>query len=80
MAPLYSVDAFMGTPVLMVTLIVVVLGGLGSFPGAIAGGLFLGLAQSFGYTFIGGLTTIFMFVVVILVILLRPQGLFGGRA
>ena len=80
MAPLYSIDAFMGTPILMVTLIVVVLGGLGSFPGAIAGGLFLGLVQSFGYTFIGGLTTIFMFIVVMLVILFRPQGLFGGRA
>jgi branched-chain amino acid transport system permease protein len=76
-APLYAVDAFMGTPVLMVTLIVVVLGGLGSFPGAIIGGLLLGLINSFGYTFIGGVTSLFSFVVVIIVIIFRPRGLYG---
>ena len=79
-APLYSVDAFMGTPVLMVTLMVVVLGGLGSFPGAIIGGLILGITQSLLYTFVGGQTVILMFVIVMLVIIFRPQGLFRGRA
>jgi len=76
-APLYVVDAFMGTPVLLVTLIVVVLGGLGSFPGAIIGGLLLGLIQSFGYTFIGGVTSLISFAVVIIVIIFRPRGLYG---
>ena len=76
-APLFYVDVFMGGPVLMTTLIVVVLGGLGSFPGAIFGGLFMGLIESFGYTFLGSITTIVSFVVVIVVLIIKPAGLFG---
>jgi branched-chain amino acid transport system permease protein len=76
-APLYYVDVFMGGPVLMMTLIVVVLGGLGSFPGAIVGGLFMGFVQSFGYTFLGGVTTILGFAAVIVVLVFRPQGILG---
>ena len=76
-APLYYVDVFMGGPILMRTLMVVVLGGLGSFPGAIVGGLFIGLLESFGYTFLGGITTIFSFAFVIALLAFRPQGLFG---
>lgn len=75
--PLYYADVFMGPPVLMTTLIVVVLGGLGSFPGAIVGGLIIGLIESFGYTFLGGVTTVLMFLVVIGLLILRPQGLLG---
>jgi branched-chain amino acid transport system permease protein len=77
--PLYYADVFMGDPVLMTTLIVVVLGGLGSFPGAIYGGLLIGLLESFGYTFIGGITTIILFCVVIGLLIFRPQGLLGGE-
>ena len=76
-APVFIVDAFMGPPVLTVTLIVVVLGGLGSFPGAIMGGLILGEVQSFGYTFIGGVTSLFSFIAVIIMIIFRPRGLYG---
>lgn len=75
--PLYYADVFMGPPVLMTTLIVVVLGGLGSYPGAIIGGVLIGLIESFGYTFLGGVTTVLMFLVVIGVLILRPQGLLG---
>jgi branched-chain amino acid transport system permease protein len=76
-APLYYVDVFIGTPVLTTTLIVVVLGGLGSFPGAIAGGLFIGLLSSFGYAYLGGITTLLSFCVVIVVLIFRPYGMFG---
>lgn len=76
-APLYYVDVFMGAPILTTTLIVVVLGGLGSFPGAIAGGLFIGLLESFGYAFFGGITSLLSFIVVIIVLIFRPQGLYG---
>lgn len=76
-APLYYVDVFMGSPALMMTLIVVVLGGLGSFPGAIVGGLFMGFIQSFGYTFLGGVTTILAFGAVIVLLIFRPQGILG---
>ena len=61
----------------MTTLIVVVLGGLGSFPGAIIGGLLIGLVESFGYTFLGGMSTIISFAVVIAVLIIRPQGFMG---
>ncbi len=75
--PLYYADVFMGAPVLMTTLIVVVLGGLGSFPGAVAAGVFVGLFESFGYTFIGGVTTLVLFFAVIVLLIFRPEGLFG---
>jgi len=77
--PLYYADVFMGGPVLMTTMIVVVLGGLGSFPGAIFGGLLIGLVESFGYTFIGGITIIILFSIVIGLLIFRPQGLLGGE-
>jgi branched-chain amino acid transport system permease protein len=77
--PLYYADVFMGAPVLMVTLIVVVLGGLGSFPGAIMGGVFIGLLESFGYTFLGGVTTLISFLAVIALLIFRPQGLLGRK-
>lgn len=76
-APLYYADVFMGAPALMTTLIVVVLGGLGSFPGAVAAGVFVGLFESFGYTFIGGITTLALFLVVIVLLVFRPEGLLG---
>jgi branched-chain amino acid transport system permease protein len=75
--PLYYADVFMGPPVLMTTLIVVVLGGLGSYPGAIIGGLLIGLIESFGYTFLGGVTTVVMFLAVIALLIFKPQGLLG---
>jgi branched-chain amino acid transport system permease protein len=75
--PLSYVESNIGMPVLMTTLIVVVLGGLGSFSGAIVGGLFIGLLESFGYTFLGGISTILSFLVVIVVLIFRPQGLLG---
>ena len=76
-APLYYVDVFMGAPVLVKTLIIVVLGGLGSFPGAIIGGLLIGFLEAFGYAFFGGITSLISFMAVIVVLILRPQGLFG---
>lgn len=73
--PLFYADVFMGPPVLMTTLIVVVLGGLGSFPGAILGGILIGLIESFGFTFVGGTTTLLMFLFVIVLLIFKPQGL-----
>ena len=78
-APLYYVDAFMGTPVLMTALIVVVLGGLGSFPGAVIGGLVIGVLENIGQTFLGGTTTLLLFMIVIVMLILRPEGLFANE-
>jgi branched-chain amino acid transport system permease protein len=76
-APVYSASVTMGDPILMMTLVVVILGGLGSFLGAIVSALFLGLLYSFGYTFLGGITTLVSFVIVIAFLIFRPQGLWG---
>ena len=76
-APVYYVDVFLGGPVLMRTFIIVILGGLGSFPGAIVGGLFLGVIESLGSIFIGGHAMLLSFGAVILMLIIRPQGFLG---
>jgi branched-chain amino acid transport system permease protein len=75
--PIYFADVFMGTPALLNTFIVVILGGIGSFPGAIVGGLFLGILHSFGSVFIGELSFLVSFIIIIIFLILRPQGFFG---
>ena len=59
---------------------IVVLGGLGSLPGAMVGALVLGLAETLTATY-GSLrwSTLVFYLVIMLVLLLRPQGLFGAR-
>ena len=76
-APIYFADVFMGTPALLNTFIVVILGGIGSFPGAIVGGLFLGLLTCVGSIFIGELSFILSFLIIIIFLIIKPQGFFG---
>jgi branched-chain amino acid transport system permease protein len=77
LAPLFYVNPFLGMHAVLKALVVVVIGGLGSIPGAIAGGLLLGFVESFGNTFLGDITEMLGFVMVMIVLLFRPQGLFG---
>jgi branched-chain amino acid transport system permease protein len=77
LAPLFVVNAHIGTHAVLKALVVVVIGGLGSIPGAIAGGLLLGFVESVGNTFLGGVTEILGFVMVMAVLIFKPQGLFG---
>jgi len=77
LAPLFFVNPFLGMHAVLKALVVVVIGGLGSIPGAVAGGLLLGFVESFGNTFLGDITEILGFIMVMIVLLFRPQGLFG---
>jgi branched-chain amino acid transport system permease protein len=77
MAPVFAVTPDMGGIVLVI-LLVVMLGGVGSMPGAIIAGLILGLTLSFGQYFIGtGLVQILFFAVIGLIVFFRPGGLLG---
>ena len=59
--------------------VVVVLGGMGNFVGALAGGFIVGLAESLGAALLpGSLKQLVVFLIFVLVLLFRPQGLFGG--
>ena len=77
--PIFYVSPTTGHVFVIVAFTVVVLGGMGSFLGAIVGGLIVGLTESFGGLFLGeSLGQIGISLIFILILLLRPQGLFGG--
>ena len=80
--PLFqSFTPALGDQYLINAFVVVVLGGLGSFPGAFVGGLIIGFIQVFGGAYLGGSTyQIVIFLAFILVLLVKPEGLLGGSA
>jgi len=75
--PIQSAYPAMGSEILVKTLIVVVVGGLGSLKGSLAGSLIIGQAETFGKAWLPGAAMMIIYVVMALVVLLRPQGLFG---
>ena len=78
MAPLFSVSPFVGSTPLLKAFIVVVLGGLGSIPGAALAGLVLGLIESYASLFFSSSTAdMVIFAVVMVMLVLRPKGLLG---
>lgn len=78
--PIFYVSPTTGHVFVMVAFTVVVLGGMGSFLGAVVGGLLVGLTESFGGLFLGeSLGQIGISLIFILILLLRPQGLFGAK-
>jgi branched-chain amino acid transport system permease protein len=78
MAPIFKLDPMMGDQPLLKAFIIIILGGLGSIPGAILGGLMLGLTDSVVATALGAEPAFLLsFVFVILLLLFRPAGLFG---
>jgi branched-chain amino acid transport system permease protein len=79
--PAYYVNPQVGSGFVLVAFTVVVLGGMGSFAGALLGGLLIGVVESLGGLFLGeSLGQIGIFAIFIAVLLLRPTGLFGARA
>jgi branched-chain amino acid transport system permease protein len=76
--PFSSVYPTVGAPFTLIAFIVVVLGGLGSMSGTFLGGLFIGVVETFGGTYVSpALKEALYFGIFILVLLVRPQGLFG---
>jgi branched-chain amino acid transport system permease protein len=79
--PAYYVNPQVGSGFVLVAFTIVVLGGMGSFAGALVGGLLIGVVESLGGLFLGeSLGQIAIFAIFIAVLLFRPQGLFGARA
>ena len=79
--PTYYVNPHVGNAFVLVAFTIVVLGGMGSVPGALIGGLVIGVVESLSGLFLGeSLGQIGIFLIFILVLLLRPSGLFGERA
>ncbi len=81
MMPIFYVSPTVGHVFVLVAFTVVVLGGMGSFLGAVVGGLIIGLTESFGGLFLGeSMGQIGISLIFILILLLRPSGLFGAKA
>ena len=78
-APVYFIDPYMGSRPLIQALMAIVLGGLGSLRGAVAGGMIIGFIATIGGYYIGTWYEVITFSSIIAIILLRPQGLFGSR-
>ena len=75
--PIQSASPAMGATILIPALIVVVVGGLGSLKGSLVGSLIIGQAETFGKVWLPGASMMMIYLVMALVVLLRPQGLFG---
>lgn len=78
--PMWFADVNMGDPIALKAFAAIIIGGFSSVPGAIVGGVLVGLAEMFGAAYISsaykdGL----VFLVMILFLLVRPQGIFGER-
>jgi len=78
MAPVYAVNPFMGRIPMIMSLLAIVIGGIGSLTGAIAGGLILGFLNSVIAYYLSYLSEVVLFLLVIFILLIRPQGLFGA--
>jgi branched-chain amino acid transport system permease protein len=79
-APMFDTQPFLATDFTLIAFIIVIVGGLGSLPGALFGGVLIGLAEAVAaLAFSPALKTIFSYALLVFVLLLRPNGLFGER-
>jgi branched-chain amino acid transport system permease protein len=79
-APVASVFPGMGGQILIVSFVVVVIGGIGSIKGALAAALLIGFADTFGKVLAPEIAGMAVYLLMALVLLLRPTGLFGRAA
>ncbi len=76
-APLRAVGPAIGDAIIIESFIVVVIGGLGSFPGAVLGALILGFIHGFGGRYLPGTEMYLPYLAMAAVLILRPEGLLG---
>jgi branched-chain amino acid transport system permease protein len=79
-APIYQVNPLMGANMIIVVFAVVVIGGMGSIMGSIVTGFALGIVEGFTKVFYPEASNTVIFVIMALVLLVRPAGLFGRTA
>ncbi|HNG82665.1 MAG TPA: branched-chain amino acid ABC transporter permease, partial [Burkholderiaceae bacterium] len=79
-APVMQVNPVMGSNLIIVVFAVVVIGGMGSIAGSIVTGLGLGLVEGLTKLIYPEASAVVIFVIMIVVLLLRPAGLFGKQA
>jgi branched-chain amino acid transport system permease protein len=79
-APIYSVNPLMGADIIIVVFAVVVIGGMGSILGAILTGFGLGIVEGLTKVFFPEASNTVIFVIMAIVLLIRPAGLFGRTA
>ncbi|MDR3451902.1 MAG: branched-chain amino acid ABC transporter permease [Rhodoferax sp.] len=79
-APVIQVTPLMGSNLIIVVFAVVVIGGMGSILGSVISGLGLGVVEGFMRVFYPQASSIVVFVIMVIVLLLRPAGLFGKEA
>jgi len=76
-APIYSVNPLMGSNLIVVVFAVVVIGGMGSILGSILTGFGLGVVEGLTKVFYPEASNTVIFIIMAIVLMLRPQGLFG---
>ncbi|HTZ78524.1 MAG TPA: branched-chain amino acid ABC transporter permease [Stellaceae bacterium] len=79
-APIYQVSPLMGSNLIIVVFAVVVIGGMGSIMGAVASGFLLGLIEGLTKVFYPEASNTVIFVIMAIVLLVKPAGLFGKAA
>jgi branched-chain amino acid transport system permease protein len=79
-APIYSVSPLMGADLIIVIFAVVVIGGMGSIMGAVVSGLALGLIEGITKVFYAPAANTVIFFLMVIVLLVRPAGLFGRQS
>lgn len=78
--PIYGARPGLDAAVLLLALVVVVIGGLGSVRGALVGALLIGQVDTLGRVLLPDLASFILFAALAIVLVVRPQGLFGARA
>ena len=82
LSPTQAIFPFMGPPFTLKAVTITALGGLGRIPGALMGGMVLGVTEIFVSTYVEGIGTNLgvatSFVLLVLILILRPQGIMGG--